>query len=233
MKKDRKTAEFIRDKLTNLICTEYQRYEATIDDHTILVNAIHDIFKLYTPDTMEHLQEYLSNVIANRHAMINYPPKDDEFIHLKSNNEISLLNVIKYNLNDYKNYELYILPEVTFVSVPLVDQYKFIFIETFSKDGFSHFKTYFSIGTHLVEYFNDKNFYDIHEKVIQKCLSIINGNKPSENIQEKLKTTTLHKNDVIKSILHHLDCEKQFNNKILETESWIYDKNIIEDDDKS
>ncbi len=232
MKKDRKTAEFIRDKLTNLICTEYNRYEATKDDHLILVNAIHDIYKLYTPDTMEHLQEYLTNVIDNRHVMVNYPPKDNEFIRLKNNNEITLLEIINEKLNS-KEYEVYILPEVSFISVPLVEQYKFILKYNDNNDGLSYFTTYLSIGTHLVEYFKYRDFYDIHQKVVEKCVSIIDGNKPSANIQEKLETVPLHKNDVIKSILNSINSRNNSVNLFfLQTESWVYNKNKIEDDDK-
>lgn len=230
MKKDRKTAEFIRDSLTNLISAEYQKNAATIDDHTILVNSIHDIYKLYTPDTMEHLQEVLSNIISHKHDMVNYPPKDDEFIVVKSNNEITLLDIINDKLNN-KQYEVYILPEVSFVSVPLVEQYKFIFTEKFNDNGFSYFTTYLSIGTHLVEYFKNSGFYDIHQKVIKKCSSIINGNIPSDLIQEKLKKTPLNKNDVIKSILHSMECEKLFKRDHPNDEPWIYDENLILDDD--
>lgn len=224
MKKDKKTAEFIRDKLVDLINTEYNRYEATIDDHTILVNAIHDIYNLYTPDkgyNNKVLQEYLSNVIANRHVMVNYPPKDDEFIYIKDNNEISLLNEINYKLNDYINYDVYYLNYFDSICIKLSDEYKFIF--TRREEKRDSYNTYFIRGNVIIPYKDETSAYFIHEKLFKKIQDILNDN-PHRIEKFCVRDTT-------SKILHSMECEKKITNDHPNEEPWIYDKNLILDDD--
>jgi hypothetical protein len=167
MKKDKKTAEFIRDKLVNLIDTEYNRFDASYEDHLILVNAIHDIYKLYTPYAHRAmLQEYLSNVIDQKHVMVNYPPKDDEFIQIKLNsiNKFYMDLNDKFNNNDFtitysKNTNLPPLINITF---KLTDYYSI----TFSEDN-----VYITGGNYLIS--NDYNT-NVPKNLMDKIKNLIN-----------------------------------------------------------
>lgn len=224
MKKDKITAKFIRDKLIDLICVEYNRENDNYDNFQILVNSIYDIYKLYTPDDMQSLEEWLTNVIDPNFKMINYPPKDDEFIQIKTSHRSRFFMDLndKFNNNDFiitysKNH---IFPPIINITFKITDIHSITFSDN---------KVFITEAENLLS-----NTYDCYTNVpkgLQDKINLFIDNI-HKNFDEKYYKTGLRLMSNVEAVNYIYDNIEKFNNKPIETEKWIYDKNLIECDDK-